>query len=143
MARDSGRGGAIRIESRVAGAHEPHPATGGTVCHAAAKADRGSGNTGGAGGWTPEKNGGGVELRKGYKQTGTFLPDRLRQRRCVPKPRAGARNERLPWETMPFHSQPQRGCGATAENRRNPVGVELITDIAPRVARGAQPWALG
>src|SRR5213594_3004777 len=62
MAGDSGRGRAIRIEPGVAGSHQPHPAIGGAVCHAAAEADRGSGNAGGAGGWTPEKNGGGVEL---------------------------------------------------------------------------------
>jgi len=56
--------------------------------------------------------------------------------------REGGRNK-LPWVTGTNVIQPQRGCGATGENRRNPVGVEPITDIAPRVARAAQPWALG
>ena len=69
--------------------------------------------------------------------------DFQRQRRCVPKPRVGARNERLPWETVPICSQPQRGCGTTGESRRNPGGVETVTGIAPKVARASQPWAGG
>src|SRR5882762_6601184 len=69
MAGGAGRRGAIRIEPGVTGAYKPHPATGGTVCHAAAEADQGTGSVVGTGEWTPEKNGGVVELRKGYKQT--------------------------------------------------------------------------
>jgi hypothetical protein len=66
-----------------------------------------------------------------------------RQRCCVPKPRVGARNERLPWETVPICSQPQRGCGSGEENRHNPGGVETFARMTPKVARSSQPWAGG
>ena len=63
------------------------------------------------------------------------------QRNCVLQPRV-ARHE-LPWETGAKAQQPQRGCGPAGEGGRNPVGVETITGIAPRVARASQPGALG
>ena len=93
-------------------------------------------------GRTPRKDGSGMEVKPGYKQA-EASPRSQRQRRCGPKPRVGARNERLPWEGTFVAVQPQRGCGAGGGNRRNPVGVETVACITPRVARSSQPWAGG
>jgi hypothetical protein len=67
-----------------------------------------------------------------------------RRRRCaLPAHSKAWRQFTAFWETGANVIQPQRGCGATGENRGNAVGVEPITDTAPRVARAAQLWVLG
>ena len=82
---------------------------------------------------------------------GIISPPRLRtvresQRDSAPKPRV-ARNE-LPWVIVRQTAQPQRGCGQSVPDRghdlgRNAVGVVSISERAPKVGVGRQPWAGG
>jgi hypothetical protein len=55
----------------------------------------------------------------------------------------------LPWGNSIIEDQPQRGCApssptakSVACHRRNPVRVQRVFALPPRVAK-AQPWALG
>jgi hypothetical protein len=76
---------------------------------------------------------------------------RQRQRRCVTKPRVGARHERLPWDAVIIVRQPQRGCGlvpiagSSMTTKAQPRWGWIFSDDIPRVDRRAsgQPWALG
>ena len=62
------------------------------------------------------------------------------QRDSIHQPRVGEPAS-LPWVTRFIFPQPQRGCIRFAPGRCNPVGVETILDLRPRVDRASQPWA--
>ena len=68
------------------------------------------------------------------------------QRDSVPKPRV-ARHE-LSGSSSIHHPQPRRGCGPSVPARtpdlgHNAVGVDSISERAPKVGVARQPWAGG
>ena len=58
-----------RTGPRLADPHRPHPPAGRTLRHAAAEAHRRSGDARRPRGGTPQEDGGGMEVKPGYKQT--------------------------------------------------------------------------
>src|SRR5947209_12120898 len=69
MAGATGRRRAERARPRLPGSHRPHPATGRPLRRASAAAQRGGEGTRRPRGRAPQEDGGGMELRPGYKQT--------------------------------------------------------------------------
>src|SRR5262245_58921223 len=69
MAGHAGRRRAGRARPRLANAHRAHPPTGRTLRHAAAATHRRSGRARRPRGRTSQKDGGGMEVKSGYKQT--------------------------------------------------------------------------
>ena len=63
------------------------------------------------------------------------------QRDSGSKPKVARRA--LPWEHGPIIPQPQRGCGLPSRTDATPLGLVIILNGLPRVARSSQPWAEG